>query len=274
MTPVILYRKGMDPEADQTEIDIAKQFFKVIHQRTEVEPNDLVIGRYSVLPFYKELEQDIINKGGKLVNTFRQHQFIADMAEWCEVLGHLTPKLYPRIQDCPETGPFVLKGQTNSKKFLWDTHMFAKTRHEASIVAGRLQEDSLLADQTIYARDYVPLVELAKGFNGLPITEEYRFFVYNGHVLSGGFYWASHAADLPEIPKASNVPMNWLQKAIDAIGDRAMAYAIDVAHKQDGGWTVIELNDLQQSGLSLNDPDVLYSQLLSRILVKEFNNGD
>jgi hypothetical protein len=270
MKPVILYRKGMDPDADQTEIDIAKKYFKVIHQRTEVEPGDTVIGRYSVLPFYKELENDIINKGGTLVNTFRQHQFIADMKEWCEVLGHLTPKLYPRIEDCPETGPFVLKGQTNSKKFLWDTHMFARTRREASIVAGRLQEDSLLADQAIYARDYVPLVELTKGFNGLPITEEYRFFVYNGHVLSGGFYWASHALDLETIPKASNVPENWLRKVIHKIGDHAMAYALDVAHKDEGGWTVIEINDFQMSGLSMNDPEVLYSQLLTRWMVKEF----
>lgn len=247
---VILYRKGMDPQADEEEVAAAKDHFLVEHQRTNIMDDDLVIGRYSVLPFYRELEKDIWNSGGKLINTYAQHQFLADMREWCAALGDMTPKLYQRLQDLPEQGPFVLKGQTNSKKHLWNTHMFAKDKREAGEVYSRLQDDMLLASQEIYARDYVPLKRLATGFNGLPITKEFRFFVLKGKVVAGGFYWASHAADLEVVPSAEEVPRDFLQKAIDRIGDRATFYAIDMAQTEAGDWIVIELNDGQMSGLS------------------------
>src|SRR5882757_7097656 len=117
MNPVVLYRRGMNrKEDDDEELKAIKEAgLKYIHLRTNVGPEDLVIGRYSVLPFYQEVNDDIQNNGGKLINTSPQHHYIADMQEWYEDLKDLTPKLYPRLQDIPETGLFVLKGQTNSK---------------------------------------------------------------------------------------------------------------------------------------------------------------
>lgn len=261
MTAVILYRKGFDPDADREELEVAEKHFWVKHQRTEVPPDSLVIGRMSVLPFYRELEKDLQNRGCQLINTYRQHQFIADMREWCAVLGDMTPRLYERLQDLPEQGPFVVKGQTNSKKHQWNTHMFAWDKRAAGEIYSKLKEDTLFNDQEIYARDYVPLVELSKGFNDLPITKEFRFFVAYGQVLCGAFYWASHTDDLKEIPSADCVPQEFLQKAIDRIGDNANFYALDVAQTASGPWTVIEINDGQMSGLSCNTPEALYSGL-------------
>lgn len=265
MSNVILYRKGVDPDADDAELEVIKKYFKVVHQRTEVEKGDHVIGRMSVLPFYKELEKDLEIRGATLINTYRQHQYIADMREWCENLGDMTPRLYQRLQDIPEVGPFVLKGQTNSKKHLWNTHMFAADKREAGEVWSRLRDDMLLADQEIYVRDYIPLVKLAEGFNGLPITKEFRFFVCNGHIISGAFYWQSHVDDLEVVPDASEVPRDFLWEAISRIGTRAWFYALDVAQKEDGSWMVVEINDGQMSGLSCNDPETLYKGLLEAV---------
>lgn len=269
MKPVILYRCGMDPDADSMELAaIHDAGLDSYAQRTKIPEGSLVVGRMSVLPFYRELEIDIKNRGCQLINTYRQHQFIADMREWCQALGDLTPKLYERLQDLPEVGPFVLKGQTNSKKHLWNTHMFAETRRDAVIVAGRLAEDTLLNDQVIYARDYVPLKRLMTAFNELPITEEYRFFVCKGKIVCGAFYWASHADDLAEVPDANSVPTEFLLQAIDRIGDKANFYSLDVARKEDGGWMVVEINDGQMSGLSMNSPAVFYSNLFA-VLTQE-----
>lgn len=257
----ILYRRGVNPDEDDLEVAAASRYFKVVHQRTEIPLGDLVIGRMSVLPFYKELEKDINNQGGRLINTFRQHQYIADMREWCASLGELTPKLYERLQDCPAVGPFVVKGQTNSRKFQWDTHMFAKDRRAVMEVYGRLKEDSLFLDQEIYARDYVPLQRLMTAFNGLPITKEFRFFVCNGKILTGAFYWQSHLADLKDVPMEWEVPRHFLDECVRRIGGNANFYALDVAKTQKGEWTVIEINDGQMSGLSCNDADKLYRAL-------------
>ncbi len=259
MPVVILYRRGMNPDEDEEELDAAKAAgFRIVEHRALINPGETVIARYSCLPFYLELDRDVSYIGAKLVNSYRQHQFIADMREWCDVLGELTPKLYDRLQDLPEVGPFVLKGQTNSKKHLWNTHMFAADKRAAGEVWSRLQDDTLISQQEIYARDYVPLKRLAEGFNGLPITKEFRFFVLGGEVISEAFYWSSHVADLDAVPSADEVPTEFLNEVIGKIGDRANFYALDVAQTEDGRWIVVELNDGQMSGLSCNDPDVFY----------------
>ena len=265
--PVILYRRGVNPNEDEAEIRAAKDAgFWVEYQRSDVMSDELVVGRYSVLPFYKELEVDVVNRGAKLINTYRQHRYIADMTQWVPDLEGLTPQLYPRLQDLPDSGPFVLKGETNSMKHLWNTHMYAADKRAAGEVWSRLQDDMLLAQQTICIRDYVPLKRLMTGFNGLPITNEFRFFVLDGNVLTGAFYWANYAADLPEVPNANQVPEDFLHKVIRRIGDMANFYVLDVAQTEAGDWIVIELNDGQMSGLSQNSPEALYNGLARMLL--------
>jgi hypothetical protein len=263
MRPVILYRKGVDPSADKVELEaIKKAGILYAHQRTDILNDDLVIGRYSVLPFYKELEEDIRNQGAQLINSFRQHQFIADMREWCAVLEGYTPMLYTRLQDCPENGFLVVKGQTNSKKFQWDTHMLARGRSGAVEIYGKLKEDSLFDDQEIYARPYMPLKRFMTAFNGLPITNDYRYFVCDGQILTGAYYWASHFDEVKDqVLEANKPPKAFLEKVIDKIGFNAYFYALDVAESEAGTWIVVEINDGQMSGLSCNDPLTLYTEL-------------
>jgi hypothetical protein len=265
MRPVILFRRGVDGNDDE-EFNTAKQYLPVITQRTDARPGDLVIGRYSVLPFYKELEADLAHNGATLVNTIGQHQFIADMAQWVPVLLDIdaTPPMYA-MDRIPEKGPFVVKGHTNSKKQLWNTHMFAETKRRAVEIALELMQDTLIGGQQIYIRPFVPLRRLAVGLNELPINEEYRFFVFRGQIISGGFYWSSHIEDIP-FPERSNlhpgnVPSKFLQTVVETIGDSAAFYVLDVARCASGQWMVVELNDGQMSGLSENDPHVLYSSL-------------
>lgn len=256
---VILYRKGVND--DDSELQSAQNRFEVSHLRNAIPPNSIVIGRYSVLPFYKELELDLAQNGSRLINSFAQHQFLADMREWYPVLEGLTPKLYRRLQDLPEVGPFVLKGQTNSKKANWATHMFAATKRDAGDVWSRLADDTLIAQQEILARDYVPLKRLMTGFNGLPITKEFRFFVLFDRVLCGAFYWSNYVADLDTVPQVDEVPKSFLREVINRIGSRANFYALDVAQTESGEWIVVELNDGQMSGLSCNDSQTFYGEI-------------
>jgi hypothetical protein len=52
-----------------------------------------------------------------------------------------------------------------------------------------------------------------------------------------------------------------VNKVIDRVKDKVNFFVVDVAKKATGGWVVIEMNDGSQSGLSDNDPHVLYKGL-------------
>jgi hypothetical protein len=259
MNPIILYRNDTDWRAEE---HAARKYFTCISRRMEVPENVLVIPRFSALPFFKELEDDVKYAKSSLINNLSQHQYIADLQNWYYDLKDFTPETWSDLSRIPEEGPFVLKGETNSKKFLWNTHMFARNKREAIEVHSRLLQDSLLQYQKIYIRRFVPLEEVDVGFNGLPISKEYRFFVYKRKILSGAFYWSSHdvKADHNEVPR------EFLNDVIDKIQCTELAdppnfYVIDVAKTKSGDWIVIELNDGTMSGLSNNDPDVLYREL-------------
>jgi hypothetical protein len=256
---MILYRKA-DMDAD--ELRAASRYFECVPYRTDIKPDSLVIGRYSVLPFYRELEHDIKALGGRLINSGSQHEYIADLRNWVADLGDLTPKTWYRLEDVPkDAGPFVLKGLTNSRKDRWKTHMFAEDWGEMGEVFSRLMDDPLISQQGVAVRQYVPLVEYTRNeITGIPITKEFRFFVLWGHVLCGAYYWSTHIEELGGTPSAEEVPFDFLSTAISRL-DSGGFYALDVAQAQSGEWIVIEVNDGQMSGLSENSPEQLYRSM-------------
>ena len=266
MKPVVLYRDDVDW---RQEADVVEKYFDCTSSRMSINKDELVIARFSALPFFKEQEADLNHVGASMINTYQQHQYIADLGTWYWDLEEFTPRTWRQLHEIPDEGPFVLKGATNSKKFLWKTHMFAKNKKEAIDAHTRLCNDSLLHYQDIFIREYIPLEKLSEGLQGLPITREYRFFVYKDVILSGGFYWSSHVEEIKEAGIDINpdeVPRDFLNAIISKIRNTEMGtppdyYVIDVAKTEEGKWILIELNDGTMSGLSDNDPDTLYSNL-------------
>lgn len=261
---VVLYAK-YGYEYDSEELDSIREEFYLTPHRTDIKPGDLVVGRYSMLPFYQGQEEDILNAGATVINSYRAHRYIADLANWYNELQGLTPKTWFWLKDIDEPGPYVLKGETNSKRQKWSTHMYAADLRAAGEVYNRLQEDSFIGSQSIYIRKYIELSKLGEQVTGMPISEEYRFFICDGQILSGAFYWSSCIEDIAEIPDYRNAPKDFIQEAVSRIGNRARYYAMDVARTATGSWIVVELNDGQMSGLSENSPGVIYSNL-ARVL--------
>lgn len=256
--PVLLMRTSL---AEEDEMEVARKYLPVYRLRSQIPANSLVIGRYSVLPYYKELEEDLKTNGSQLINSAKQHHWISDLKEWYSDLKDFTFETWFNLHEIPEDGPFVLKGQTNSRKFDWNTHMFAENKRQAIEVYSRLSKDSMISEQDIYIRRYCPLVKLSEGFNGLPISEEYRFFIMDGKVLSGAFYWSSHVDDLTSCHTPARVPQRFLDNIVQRIGDNARFVVVDIGILQNGDPILIELNDGQMSGLSENKVEVLYSNM-------------
>lgn len=266
MKPVILFRRGNWTE--EAEFEAARQYFDVVEYRSQVPPNSLVIPRYSALPFYGELVKDVEHVGSKLINSLEQHQYVADVTQYVADLGELTPRTWIEWGNLPE-GSYVVKGRTNSRKHEWNKRMFAETRADVPKVARALLDDDLIRDQGLVVREYVPLRTFDYGINGLPITNEWRFFCLNGEIVDAGYYWASmpecewaghermgEPGEAPPPPEAKELVREVLRRI-----DPVPFVVVDVAEKAAGGWIVIELNDGQMSGLSMIPPERFYRNL-------------
>lgn len=254
MKPTILFRSSSDTV---DELLIAEKYFDVLTSRTKCN-NNLVVGRYSVLPYYKELVEDLSSNGSILINSYANHSYIANMV-WLNDLEGLTPQTWDdyNFPNAPE-GRYVVKGKTNSRKFKWDTEMFAHNKKQACEIANTLAGDSLIGPQSIVYRKYIPLVEVERGINQLPFTMEFRFFFYRTTLLTCGYYWSiAEKTDFkvePSMVKFANM-------CAEKISDYTNFFVLDIAIGEDGHYHLIEVNDGQMSGLSECNPDELYSNL-------------
>ena len=248
--------------AEQEELYAAKKYFEVVEQRTHIKSNCLVIPRYSALPFYKELEEDIKYLGSKLINSFNNHNYVADIKNWYCDLIDITPKTWFYLDEIEDKdGPFVLKGSTNSRKHSWKTHMYAENKKQAAEVYYNLITDTLIGAQDIVIRKFIKLNKLQDGLNGMPLSEEYRFFVLNNKIIAKGFYWSNIWDDLKIKPDVNSVPNYFLFSVMEKVEGKIPFYVFDVAKTNDNKWILIELNDGCQSGLSMIDPENFYWSL-------------
>ena len=259
--------------AEEDEFLICSDYLETVKSRILKTQNKIVMGRYSVLPYYEEVQQDVEHQNCELIHDGRAHRWIADITAWAlGPLAPFTPATYTSWSNLPEYKSYILKGLTNSRKNNWATHMFAKTREDVPSVAMRLLDDSYIREQGIVVREYVPLKQLDIGINGLPITNEWRTFwmcdKYGSRLemLAKGFYWkATHpeVADKATFDQAAQNLLNQVARIVAANGPRF--FVLDVGQKEDGSWILIEVNDGQMSGLAGVDAHDLYSAIARRM---------
>jgi hypothetical protein len=256
MEPVLLVRREL---MSNYEYQFAIKHFPVEESRVRCAER-LVIGRYSVLPLYGELERDLKLLGSRMINTFEQHRWISAF-EYYRDLQAFTPESWDdeNIFQCRHPGPFVVKGKTKSRKWQWKTHMFAPTKSEALQLGQRLKDDAEIGEQGVVYRRYVPLRTFGHGKDGLPFTNEWRFFYYREQRLSYAYYWpGSDYLDRASIPAEAIA----LADRIAAITSRFVNFfTLDLAETETGEWILIEVNDGQASVPSEHDLDELYGNL-------------
>ena len=271
MKPLIVFRRSV---AEREEIASAQRAeLETADSLASARPDETVVGRYSVLPFYTEHARAVELLGGTLVNSVAQHEYVADLTQWYDDLQDMTFETWFSVADAPkDAGPFVLKGHTNSMRHRWKTHMFAPDWESANKIEWELSNDMLLSGQKTCVRKFEPLVRLGEQVTGMAISEEHRFFVLDSEILCGGFYWALYEEDIRaagfSVPSPTSVPREFLARAIERVGDKCRFYALDVARTAMNEWKVMELNDGQMSGLCGCDADALYTGI-SRKLTKQ-----
>lgn len=277
LSPVVSFRTS---SATPEEWDVASKYFRCVD--SYLLPEDLkaqqkthpgattyipVINRYNALPFYGEVYKMIRQQGGRMLNAPSQHSFVADFWPYYNELKDFTFPSY-RLQDLSylpdcSTG-WVVKGVTNSRKHKWNTHMRAPTRDHLKNVISNLLDDALFSEQDLVIREYVPLRQLAEGVTGNPVNEEYRFFVYQGHILAKGFYWSEHE-EIYHLTDVNSVPMELVQTIANRLINKIPFVVLDFARTVDDRWKLVELNDGQMSGTSCVPLDDLYKNLKDKV---------
>lgn len=283
---IILMRAGL---AEEDELETAKRFFTVIENRSDIQkiqsgPKTLVIPRYAALPYYKELEYDVDKLGGQLINSYRQHNYVADIHQWYWDFEDVTPKtwFHADMDDVylnKLAGSFVLKGHTNSRKHRWKDAMFAATSVDIPRVMCNLLDDPLISEQGVCIRQFEKFASAGVGLNGLPITDEWRYFILDGQVIGAGFYWSEHV-DNEAVREKFIVPPEWPERVrartafvedllVPRLKDKIRFVVADVARLEDTNtWRLVELNDGQMSGLSALSAGLLYYSM-SEVLTKK-----
>lgn len=248
------------------ELQAAREYCTVITDRTLMKPGDLIVPRYSLLPYPEELYRDAANLGASLINTLQSHWYVADLRNWYQDLEGLTPRTWfsPDAVPYDEQGSFVLKGATNSRKDRWRQMMFAPTRADIGARLNNLLDDPLVSSQGIYVRAFEEFESYGEGINGLPISNEWRVFVLDGTVLTCAWYWSDH--DVPYRPTDKFFAVDFVRtQVVPKIRDRVRFVVVDVAKTTAGEWRVVELNDGTMSGLSNTNPEEFYALLASML---------
>lgn len=266
--PSILIRDSSEFGEVNLEFQIASNCFhqRVFKFRSEIPENSLVVGRYSVLPFYRELEEELKLKNSALINSYSQHRYIADITQWYIDLKKFTPKTYTEWGDL-NVGSWIVKGKTSSRKHQWKTHMFAQGRDELLRVIRTLMDDSVISQDGLVVREYIPLKKICDGLNGLPIVKEWRLFFLGENYLAGGYYWSTHFEEYVErfgvdVP---NDVVDFAKSIAKIVSQKTNFFVLDIAEKEDGGYILVEINDGQMSGLSCVEPYELYKELASSL---------
>lgn len=225
--------------------------------------------------FYTLLEQ----KGIYLINTPEEYERYHTLPGWYDDFTDETAQSVWETEGNVEnallkakqlSGSYIVKDYVKSRKHEWYDACFisniADVANTASVIKNFVerQGDSLVGG--IVLRKFENLKQI--GFHersGMPISEEYRVFVYAGKVLIMDNYWTEK-----EDVKLSDSEISWIESIAKKI--RSNFATVDIARKADGELVIMELGDGQVSGLQQIDEKVFYQSFDSEegIPVEEF----
>lgn len=144
-------------------------------------------------------------------------------------------------------GSYIVKDYVKSRKHEWHDACFIKDiadRDNAARVIGNFidrQGTSLVGG--IVLRKFEILKQT--GFHeksGMPLSEEYRVFIYAGRILKIDDYWKDKA-DV----KISYAEQHWIETIAKKM--KSNFVTVDLARKEDGSLIIMEFGDGQVSGL-------------------------
>jgi hypothetical protein len=227
---------------------------------------------------YKRFYTTVYDKGYQLPNDLRQYTGYHHFHRWYSLIEGLTPEsimieseeIRPILEKALKfqrkiKSPLIIKDTVKSLKHDWNTACFIPKDSDpfamAKVIGTFLEIKKSYNDLKLPVvlrqfEDLVPVGVHPK--SGMPISHEYRTYIYRGEVIFQAPYWEA------TYEKDQEPPTEFIQNIIDKLGGTASGlFTIDTALKKDGQWTCIEIGDGQVSSLPENaDKDAFFSKLL------------
>lgn len=217
---------------------------------------------------YEELYEALYDRGQWLVTTPAQFEAAALIPEWVPELGDDTPAtIWTEDDDADEAWelamdelgppPWLIKDHLKSARQLWNHACFVpegtglERFREMCAALVDFHEDRFTGGLAV--RRFVRLVKLPWVSQGHPVFDEHRLVFWNGRLVGHAPY---HDVDVDFLV---DVPFTDLGKRVDS-----PFFTADIGRLEDGGFTVIELNDGGTSGLPAQiDPWEVYGAMLA-----------
>lgn len=240
-----------------------------IHDQSELV---LYRGWMLTVAQYAQLYAALASRGVRLINdpaAYRTVQYLPDAypfierytprSVWLRTAGQVSDGALAELLAPFGESPVVVKDFVKSRKHEWEEACFipsAADRQSAACVVRRmlaLQGDDL--NEGLVVREYIPFTPLGTHpQSGMPLTKEFRVFVFDGVPVYTTEYW--DAADYDEV----RPPVDLFADVMRSVPSRF--FTMDVAQRRDGGWMIVELGDGQVAGL----PDHANARDLFRVL--------
>jgi len=147
-------------------------------------------------------------------------------------------------------GPIFIKDWCKSRKHEWANCCFipdmldADNLHRVVTNFIRAQAEDNCFTGGLVCRELVQIKPLGAEHpkSHIPLFNEHRFFVFKGQIFYGAPYW--------DAGFYSNVTWPEKKVIIDLVPHiRSSFFALDIAEKLDGNWTIIEVNDGGTAGV-------------------------
>lgn len=208
---------------------------------------------------YRRLYEGLFEKGIKLINDPSAYQHCHYLPESYEVIKQKTPKtVWLPVEGAVDMDkviallttfghrPVIVKDYVKSQKHYWSEACFIPNASDPVVVSPIVSRFVELQDEDfnegLVFREFVELESLTThSKSGMPLTKEFRVFVFKGAPLVVSEYWeeGDYQAIVPSISEFTNE-----MKAV-----QSQFYTMDIAKRANGEWVIMELGDGQVAGL-------------------------
>lgn len=202
--------------------------------------------------FYSLLEE----KGIVLINTPKEYEKYHTLPGWYPDFAEETAESVWESEGKPEyalsmakslAGPYIVKDFVKSRKHEWYDACFiqdiADRENAEKIIRNFIARQGASLVGGIVLRRFEALKQT--GFHersGMPLSEEYRAFIYAGKIMMIDDYWDENGEG-----KISAEERLWIESIVNRV--KSNFVTVDIARKEDGSLIIMELGDGQVSGL-------------------------